>query len=43
MKAKYKILLQWNTKYFLQKVLFLLHFGSFQSCMSSANLVAEIH
>ena len=29
--------------FFLQKVMFLLHFGSFQNCMSSANLVAEIH
>ena len=27
----------------LQKVLFLLHFGSCQNCMSSANLVEEIH
>ena len=39
----YEIFLQWNTKFFLQKVLFLLHFGSCQNCMSSANLVAEIH
>ena len=29
--------------FFLQKVLFLLHFGSCQNCMSSANLVAENH
>ena len=29
--------------FFLQKVLFLLHFGSNQNCMSFANLVAEIH
>ena len=29
--------------FFLQKVLFLLHFGSCQNCMSSANLVTEIH
>ena len=28
---------------FLQKVLGLLHFGSFQHYMSSANLVAETH
>ena len=28
---------------FLQKVLFLLHFGACQNCMSSANLVAQIH
>ena len=28
---------------FLEKVLFLLHFGSCQNCMSSENLVAEIH
>ena len=44
MKTKYEIFLQWNTKFlFLQKVLFLLHFGSCQSCMSSANLVEEMH
>ena len=29
--------------FFLQKVLFLLHFGSCQNFMSFANLVAEIH
>ena len=29
--------------FLLQKVLFLLHFGSYQNCMSFANLVAEIH
>ena len=29
--------------FFLQKVLFLLQFGSWQNYMSSANLVAEIH
>ena len=29
--------------FYLQKVLFLLHFGSCRNCMSSANLVAEIH
>ena len=29
--------------FFLQKVLFLLYFGSCQNCMCSANLVAEIH
>ena len=28
---------------FLQKVQFLLHFGSCKNCMSSANLVSEIH
>ena len=28
---------------FFQKVLFLLHFGSCQNCMSSVNVVAEIH
>ena len=28
---------------FLQKVLFPLHFGSCQNCISSANIVAEIH
>ena len=30
MKTKYEIFLQWNIKLFLQKVLFLLHFGSCQ-------------
>ena len=29
--------------FFVQKVLFLLHFGSCQNCMSSADLAAEIH
>ena len=29
--------------FFLKKVLFLLHFGSCQSCMRSANLFSEIH
>ena len=29
--------------FFLQKVLFLLHSGSCRNCMSSANLVVEIH
>ena len=29
--------------FFLQKFLFLLHFGSCQNCMSSSNLVAEIY
>ena len=32
-----------HTKFFVQKVLFLQYFGSCQICMSSANLVAEIH
>ena len=32
-----------ETLYFLQKVLGLLQFGSCQNCISSANLVAEIH
>ena len=41
--TKYEIFLQGNTKFFLQKVLDLLDFGSCQICMSSANLVAEIH
>ena len=36
-KLKYEIFLQWNTKFFLQKVLDLLSFF-----MSSANIVAEI-
>ena len=34
---------QTHTKFFVQKVLFLQYFGSCQICMSSANLVAEIH
>ena len=42
MKTKYEIFLQWNTKFFLQKVLLLLLFGSCQNCMSSANLVAKL-
>ena len=29
--------------FFLQNVLLLLHFGSCQNCLSSANLVAKIH
>ena len=29
--------------FFLQKVLFLLHFGSCQNCMRSANLAADVH
>ena len=29
--------------FFLQKVLFLVHFGSCQNCTSSANLATEIH
>ena len=29
--------------FFLQKVLFLLHFRTCQNCLSSANLVAKIH
>ena len=33
---------QWNTKFFLQKVLFLLHFGSSKNCIRSANLLADI-
>ena len=41
MKKKYETFLQWNTKFFLQKFLFVLHFGSCQNCMTSANLVAE--
>ena len=32
-----------NTKFYFQKALGLLHFGSCQNCLSSANLVAEIH
>ena len=43
MKTRYEIFLPWNTKFFLQKVLFLVDFGSCQNCMSSANLVAQIH
>ena len=41
-KTNYEIFLQWNTKFFLQKVLSLLHFGSCQNCKSSANFVTEI-
>ena len=41
LKLKYEIFFQWNTKFFLQTVLGLLHFGSSQNCMSSANLVAK--
>ena len=40
---KYEIFLQWNTKFFLQKILGLLHFGSCQNCMNYANFVTEIH
>ena len=43
MKTKCEIFLQWNTKFPLQKVLGVLYFGSCQNCMSSANLIAEIH
>ena len=32
-----------NSNFFLQKVLFLLHFGCCQNCMISANVVTEIH
>ena len=42
-QTKYEIFLQWNTKFFLHKVLGLLHFGSCQNCKRSASLVAEIH
>ena len=41
-KLKYEIFLQWNTKFSLQKVLDLPSFGSCPTCMSSANVVAEI-
>ena len=40
---KYKIFPQSNTKFFLQNVLGLVHFGSCQNYMSSTNFVAEIH
>ena len=43
MKTKYEIFLQRNTNFFLQKVLFLLHFGFCQNCMNSVNLVTEIY
>ena len=43
MKLKYEIFLQWNTKFFVQKVLGLLHFGSCENCMSSADLVTETY
>ena len=42
MKTKYEVFLQWNTKFFLLKVLGLLFFGSCQNCRSFASLVAEI-
>ena len=42
MKLEYEIFLQQNIKRFLQKVLNLLHFGSWQNCMSPANVVTEI-
>ena len=43
MKTKYEIILQIqrNTKFFLSKVLFLLHFGYCQNCMSSTNLAGN--
>ena len=42
-KLKYGFVLQWNNKFFLQKILSLLHFRSCQNCMSCTNLVAKIH
>ena len=42
-KEKAKLAEKWGTNFVVQKVLFLLYFGSCQNCMSSANLVAEIH
>ena len=32
-----------SLNFFLEKVVDLLHFGSCQNCMSSVNLVREIH
>ena len=43
MKTKYENFFQWNTKSFVQKVLFLLLFGCYLNSMGSANLVADIH
>ena len=43
LKSKYQIFLQCNTIFFLQRVLSNLHFGPCQNCMSSENLVEEIH
>ena len=43
MKTKYQIIVQGNTKFLLRKVLFRIDFGPCQNCMSSANLIAEIH
>ena len=43
MKTKHEIFLQWNTKFSLQKVPFLLHFASSRNCMAFANLVAETY
>ena len=43
METKHEIFLQLNTNFVLQKVLGLIDFRSCQNCMSSANLVAEIH
>ena len=42
-KRNNEMFFHWNTKIFLQKVLFLLHFGFYQNCISSANLVSEIY
>ena len=42
MKIKYEIFYN-ETLFFLQKFLFLLHFGSCQNCMSSGDLVAEVN
>ena len=42
MRLKYKIFLQGNTKFSLQKVLVVLSFGSCPNRMSVANIVAEI-
>ena len=42
MKLKYKIFVQWNTKFSLLKVLGTLSFRPSANCISSANLVAEI-
>ena len=43
MKTNMKSFSNETLNFFLQKVLFLPHFGSCQNRVSSANLVAQIH
>ena len=42
-KLKCEIFPQWKTKVFPEKALGLLHFGSWQKCINSTSLVAEIN